>query len=97
VGHHGSATSSSPDFVEVVRPRVALVSVGADNDYGHPSRAVVERLAGAGAEVLRTDLLGAVVVRTDGRSLTVEAGEESWEPSPPPVASPPPRGRRSPW
>jgi competence protein ComEC len=87
VGHHGSATGTSPEFIAAVRPRVALVSVGADNDYGHPSRAVVDRLAAAGAEVLRSDLLGAVVVRTDGRSLTVEAGGESWEPSPPVASS----------
>ncbi len=89
VGHHGSATSSTPEFVAAVRPRIALVSVGADNDYGHPSRPVLARLADAGADLFRTDLLGPIVVRTDGRSLTVEAGGETWEPPPSPAASPP--------
>ncbi|CAA9290492.1 MAG: Phage metallo beta-lactamase family protein (ACLAME 1044), partial [uncultured Gemmatimonadaceae bacterium] len=82
VGHHGSRTSTTPEFLAAVRPRVALVSVGLGNDYGHPSADVVERLAAAGAEVLRTDLLGTVVVRSDGRALTVTADDQEW-----PVAS----------
>ena len=82
VGHHGSRTSTTPDFLAAVRPRVALVSVGLGNDYGHPSPEVLGRLAGAGAEVLRTDLLGTVVVRTDGRAITVTADDQEW-----PVAS----------
>jgi competence protein ComEC len=78
VAHHGSATSSSAAFLAAVRPRVALVSVGAGNDYGHPSPDVLARLVGAGAEVLRTDRAGAVVVRTDGSQLEVEAAGERW-------------------
>jgi competence protein ComEC len=78
VGHHGSATSSTAPFVAAVAPRVALVSVGAGNQYGHPSADVIARLRGAGAAVVRTDLAGTVVVRTDGRSLDVHAGEGSW-------------------
>lgn len=78
VGHHGSSTSSTADFLTAVRPRVALISVGATNTYGHPSIAVVRALGAAGAQVLRTDQLGTVVVRTDGRSLTVDAGGERW-------------------
>ena len=61
-----------------VRPRVALISVGTDNSYGHPSSDVVRSLAASGAQVLRTDLLGTVVVRTNGRSLTIDAGGEQW-------------------
>jgi competence protein ComEC len=78
VGHHGSSTSSTDAFVAGVRPRVALVSVGAANTYGHPSIDVVRALGAAGAQVLRTDQLGSVVVRTDGRSLTVDAGGGQW-------------------
>jgi competence protein ComEC len=78
VGHHGSSTSSTDAFVAAVRPRVALVSVGAANTYGHPSIDVVRALGAAGAQVLRTDQLGSVVVRTDGRSLTVDAGGGQW-------------------
>ena len=78
VGHHGSATSTTAPFLRAVRPSVALVSVGLGNSYGHPSRAVMSALAGAGATVLRTDLLGTVVVRTDGRTITVHANQASW-------------------
>ena len=79
VGHHGSATSSSEAFLDAVRPRVALVSVGARNRYGHASRDVLSRRARRGATVLRTDLLGTVIVRTDGHTLWLEAGGETWQ------------------
>ena len=79
VGHHGSSTSSSAEFLDAVRPRIALVSVGVGNSYGHPSAAVMATLAGRGAQVLRTDRLGTIVVRTDGRRLLVDANGESWE------------------
>jgi competence protein ComEC len=78
VAHHGSATSSTPDFLDAVRPRVALVSVGAANSYGHPSAEVIRSLLERGAQVLRTDQLGTVVVRTNGRSLTVTGAGEQW-------------------
>ncbi len=78
VGHHGSSTSTTPAFLAAVRPRVALVSVGAGNRYGHPSPAVLRELGEAGATVLRTDLLGSVVLRTDGRTLTLQADGERW-------------------
>jgi len=79
VGHHGSSTSSSPEFLDAVRPRIALVSVGAGNSYGHPSASVMATLAARGAQVLRTDRLGTIVVRTDGQRLLVDADGESWE------------------
>jgi Predicted hydrolase (metallo-beta-lactamase superfamily) len=78
VGHHGSGTSTTPAFLDAVRPRVALVSVGANNTYGHPDARVLSELANAGAAVLRTDLLGTVIVRTDGRTLEVEARGMRW-------------------
>jgi competence protein ComEC len=87
VGHHGSATSTTPEFLAAVAPRVALVSVGADNTYGHPDMDVMQALRDAGAEVLRTDRDGAVVVRTDGRAITVEARGARWR-VPPAVGSP---------
>ena len=78
VGHHGSITSSTAAFVDAVGPRVALVSVGAANVYGHPSADVMRRLADAGATVLRTDQLGTVVLRTDGTTIEVEAAGQRW-------------------
>ncbi|MHB2034279.1 MAG: DNA internalization-related competence protein ComEC/Rec2, partial [Gemmatimonadaceae bacterium] len=82
VGHHGSSTSSTPEFLAAVSPRIALVSVGAGNTYGHPSAQVMRRLAAAGALVLRTDRLSTVVVGTDGRSLRIEAGGDAWPVAP---------------
>jgi competence protein ComEC len=79
VGHHGSSTSSSDAFLDAVRPRVALVSVGLGNSYGHPSPEVMATLASRGAQVLRTDRLGTIVVSTDGRRLLVDANGERWE------------------
>lgn len=78
VGHHGSSTSSSAEFLDAVHPRVALVSVGVGNSYGHPSPDVMRDLAARGATVLRTDQLGTIVVRTDGRALQIEAASRRW-------------------
>ncbi len=61
-GHHGSSSSTTGTLVAAARPMLAAVSVGARNDYGHPSREVITRLAAAGAMVLRTDEVGTVDV-----------------------------------
>jgi competence protein ComEC len=79
VGHHGSATSSSDAFLDAVHPRLALVSVGAGNTYGHPSAEVLRALSARSAQVLRTDRAGTVVIRTDGLRLFVSAAGETWE------------------
>jgi competence protein ComEC len=71
VPHHGSLTSSSWDFLRALAPRVAVVSAGRANVFGHPVPAVLERYRAVGAEVFRTDMDGAVMVETDGRSLEV--------------------------
>lgn len=63
LAHHGSKTSTTAPFLRAVRPRLALISVGAGNSYGHPSDAVLARLAAARVAVARSDRLGAVVVR----------------------------------
>ncbi|UCH36100.1 MAG: MBL fold metallo-hydrolase [Armatimonadota bacterium] len=68
VPHHGADAETTVDFVRAVRPELAVLSVGADNPYGHPSPAVVERLRAAGAKVMRTDIAGAITVTTDGRT-----------------------------
>ncbi|HEX7121997.1 MAG TPA: DNA internalization-related competence protein ComEC/Rec2, partial [Gemmatimonadaceae bacterium] len=79
VGHHGSSTSSTEEFLEAVRPRVALVSVGADNRYGHPNPDVLARLRARGAEVLRTDEDGTVVVATNGETIRVSTEDARWD------------------
>lgn len=70
VGHHGSATSTSDEFVAAISPRHALVSAGARNRYGHPDPTVLARLERSGARILRTDRHGTVSVvgRADGSS-----------------------------
>ena len=82
VAHHGSRTSTSPEFLAAVKPTVALISVGAGNRYGHPGTRVLEDLADAGAVVVRTDRSGSILVRSDGRTLTLVVGGESWPLSP---------------
>jgi competence protein ComEC len=79
VGHHGSSTSSGGAFLDAVQPRLALVSVGLGNSYGHPSADVMATLAARGAQVLRTDRLGTIVVSTDGYRLLVDANGDRWE------------------
>jgi competence protein ComEC len=79
VGHHGSSTSSSDAFLAAVSPRLAVISVGALNKYGHPSSDVIQALHRVGAEVLRTDEAGTIVIRTDGVHIEVEAKGEKWE------------------
>ncbi|MCC6848473.1 MAG: DNA internalization-related competence protein ComEC/Rec2 [Deltaproteobacteria bacterium] len=71
VPHHGSATSSSADFVAAVAPRIAVVSSGAANRFGFPARAVVDRLAAAGAGQWNTAEHGALRVVSDGRDVSV--------------------------
>ena len=78
VGHHGSRTSSSDELLASVRPRVAIISVGAGNAYGHPNAEVLHALAHVGAAVLRTDLESTIVIRSDGQRLSIERGEDDW-------------------
>ena len=73
VGHHGSKTSTSREFLSAVTPRVAVISAGAENPYGHPSQAVLDEFGGSGARLLRTDQDGATSVITDGHTLTLHS------------------------
>ncbi|MEU7572980.1 ComEC/Rec2 family competence protein [Micromonospora sp. NPDC049240] len=72
VAHHGSAYQD-PDFLAAVRPAVALVCVGVDNDYGHPNPGLLGRLSRGGARVMRTDTDGDVAVVRAGAGLAVVA------------------------
>jgi competence protein ComEC len=82
VGHHGSSTSSGDEFLAAVHPSAAIISVGADNIYGHPSADVLAALARVGARVVRTDERGTIIVRTDGRAVILEAEGQRWDISP---------------
>jgi competence protein ComEC len=71
VGHHGSRNSTTDRWLDVLRPRVALISVGR-NRFGHPSHEVLGRLRTRGISVYRTDRGGTVTLRTDGRYLVID-------------------------
>ena len=71
VGHHGSKNSTTPEFLRALKPRIAVISAGEDNPYGHPSPELLARLEKAGIRVLRTDRDGAVHVLTDGNQVEV--------------------------
>ena len=71
VAHHGSKTATTEPFIEATRPKVAVASAGAGNPYGHPAKATLDRLAAAGARVLRTDRDGTVVVGFEAGEMTV--------------------------
>ncbi len=75
VAHHGSEGSSTSAFLSVVRPEIAVISVGDGNRYGHPHFPTLERLEDVGAEVHRTDLEGTVRIWTDGDRVRVLSGE----------------------
>jgi competence protein ComEC len=66
VGHHGSAYSSSAAFIDAVRPRLAIISVGRHNLFGHPAPVTLQTLRAAGASIFRTDSCGAVIVTARG-------------------------------
>src|SRR5205814_1759707 len=63
VPHHGSRSSSGPDFVAAVRPAIAVISLGAHNKWGFPNTGVLQRYQEVGSEIYRTDRDGAVEVR----------------------------------
>jgi len=71
VAHHGSRYASGPRFLKAVGARIAIVSAGTGNVYGHPAAATMARLARTGAVAYRTDMDGDVTIETDGSSMTV--------------------------
>ena len=70
VGHHGSSTSSTQEFIDAVTPQYAIISVGEGNNYNHPNEDTLKRLEDAGATILRTDQLGSIVLASDGKNFT---------------------------
>jgi competence protein ComEC len=72
VAHHGSNDSSGQEFLERVMPEFAIISVGADNEFGHPSRRPIKRLERLGARVLRTDLDGTIKLTSNGEKVRIK-------------------------
>ena len=73
LGHHGSRTSSSREFLTAVSPAFAIISCGRSNRYGHPHREVTARLDSLGIIYLRTDREGTIIMKTDGRVIEVKS------------------------
>jgi competence protein ComEC len=72
VAHHGSKNATSQNFLEKVQPKFAIISVGADNQFGHPNAMTVKRLENIGAEIFRTDEDGDIKIKSDGVDIKIE-------------------------
>lgn len=68
VGHHGSKTSSTENFIDDVNPKIAVIGVGKNNNFGHPSEEVLKRLKNIGTKIYRTDLCGEIIIKVDKKS-----------------------------
>lgn len=79
VGHHGSSSSTSYAFLREVLPEYAVISVGAGNDYGHPHDEIISKLNDAGVTVLRTDELGDIICKSNGKKLSFENAKNGGE------------------
>lgn len=71
VSHHGSSSSSNENFLDETRPEATIISVGVENNYGHPTDAVLSRLEAIDADIHRTDIEGDLEISTDGTSFTI--------------------------
>ena len=71
VGHHGSNTSSSQNFLNQVKPEYAIIMAGKDNSYGLPKQKILDRLNKIGAKIYRTDELGTITAISDGKTIEV--------------------------
>lgn len=69
VGHHGSTTSSTEEFISAVAPDYSIIQVGIDNDYNHPHKEIIDRLSNT--KIYRTDLSGSIIAVSDGNSISI--------------------------
>lgn len=72
IGHHGSATSTAADFLKAVNPKIAVISVGKNNDYGHPASEILSLLKRNKIKIYRTDLDGTIVMSSDGTKISIK-------------------------
>lgn len=71
LSHHGSVTAGSESFLDAVKPTYAVISVGKDNDYGHPHAEILERIKDRNIKLYRTDVQGTIIFTSDGNNITV--------------------------
>ena len=86
VAHHGSGSSSTPAFLQALRPQIAVYSAGAGNSYGHPHPQTIANLQAVGAKIYGTDKQGSIVVTSDGQTVTVSGSGAVAGRAAPPVA-----------
>lgn len=83
IGHHGSNTSSAPDFLQAVNPEIAIYSAGIGNSYGHPDAEVINRIHESDIPLYGTDTHGTIIVETDGKTYTVMTNKQGTLPRAP--------------
>lgn len=71
VGHHGSTTSTTEEFLDLVNPEIAVISVGKENTYGHPEKKILDRLKNKNIKILRTDEIGSIEIISDGKNISI--------------------------
>ncbi len=72
VGHHGSITSTSDDFLKLIMPKIALIGCGQNNKFGHPNQFILNKLSAIGCKIYRTDLNGEVSISIDKSGVIIE-------------------------
>lgn len=75
LGHHGSSSSTTDNFLKAVNPKYAVISVGSENKYGHPSKTTMDKLKAKGINIYRTDESGTIVASSDGKNITFKVSE----------------------
>lgn len=78
VAHHGSKTSSTKDFLEKVNPKIALIGVGEDNKFGHPSENILKQLKSFNIKIYRTDINGETVIKIKDDKININTKSEKW-------------------
>lgn len=71
VAHHGSKTSSVTEFIEKIKPKYAIIGVGEDNKFGHPSDSTIQNLEKANIRIYRTDKMGEIEMKTNGKEIKI--------------------------
>lgn len=71
VAHHGSKTSSIAEFIEKIKPKYAIIGVGEDNKFGHPSDSTIQNLEKANIRIYRTDKMGEIEIKTNGKEIKI--------------------------
>lgn len=79
VGHHGSHSSTTTEFLNKVNPTYAIISCGKDNDYGHPHKETLDKLNEKNIKIIRTDLNGTIIASSDGKNISFNVNTESQE------------------